>query len=455
MKSVALSSGAPPSAIGILRISGEHCHNIADIFLKYNKSNFEYGKIFLAKFIDPKDQNIIDEPMVFFSKGPRTYTGQDTVEIYVHGGRYIIQKCLELLQAKGVRSAEPGEFTRRAYLSGKLDLSESEGIKQLIDANSEHQWLAAQQLSSGKLKDTIEQLRKELVEAMAWLEARIDFPDEKETSEVELENVEIRVTKVLQRIKSLLDTYNSGKVASQGLNVALIGKPNAGKSTLMNYLLNEDRAIVSSHAGTTRDYLKESCLINGRLINLIDTAGIRNSNCEIEKIGIERSLNIAQSADLVLLLLPSDQDHLPPDPDWLTFYNKLDEKITIPILTKSDLGIPKWWNEICHPEKTEVSIHKEQSSYNNKICQLLTRKVDTLTFPIKNDLFISSSRHKACLEKALSYLDSFYTKQQEGAFEEMLAFELRLAAQALDQIIGRIENDDILDVVFSSFCVGK
>ena len=452
---VALASGTPPSAIGIIRITGENCHQLLRPLIKIKTSRISYGKLYLAKFIEPLNGEIIDEPMVCFFKSPHSYTGQDSIEIFVHGGRYIIQRCLKLIYATGIRHAKPGEFTKRAYLFGKLDLTEAEGIRALIDATSHLQWKAAKQLSSGNLRKHIDTLRLQILESMAWLEAKIDFPDEKETSEVEFEKVDEKVVRLQQTISKLIETYNSGKVASNGLSVALVGKPNAGKSTLLNCILNEDRAIVSSQAGTTRDYLKESCLIDGRLINLIDTAGIRSGGCRIEKMGIERSMELAKSADLRLLLLPSDDETEQEFKEWQELFNDMNPDSTIPVLTKADLARPVWWKKINHPHKLEISITGSKQLNVELLLELLKNKVDNYSENLSNDAFISSARHKASLALSLKHLAEYTKGRTLGSYEEMLAFELRLAAQSLGEIIGKVENEDVLDVVFSSFCVGK
>ncbi|MFK7826011.1 MAG: tRNA uridine-5-carboxymethylaminomethyl(34) synthesis GTPase MnmE [Oligoflexales bacterium] len=454
---VALSSGTAPCAIAILRMSGKNCHELILPCLKFAKQNWQMktGRLSLCKLSSPLEKNkVLDEPMVVFFKGPYSYTGQDSAELHLHGGPYVIQQAMELLLKQGFRPAEPGEFTRRAYLAGKLDLSQAEGIRELIHANSEHQWLAARQLAGGQLRKEIESLRSKLMESMAWLEARIDFPDEKETSAVEMQQVDVRVAAVTNSIESLRSSYDSGRVATSGLKVALFGRPNAGKSTLMNKLLGTSRALVTSIAGTTRDYLEEPCLINGRLIRLIDTAGIRDSDCEIEQLGIERSFELAKSADVVLFMMAADDDGsvLKEYKTWVA--NDIIPR-TIAILSKEDLGRPSWWQNVTDP-KIATSFAEGASNGLKDLQNCLASQVDSYVKPLEEEQsFISNARHKSSLDKAHACLERYHKGRREGAYEEMLAFELLDLTKLLGGIIGKVDSDDILGLVFGSFCVGK
>ena len=454
---VAVSSGTAPCAIAILRISGKNCHELILPCLKFVKKNWqmEYGKLSLCRLSPPHEQKtILDEPMVVFFKGPYSYTGQDSAELHLHGGPYIIQQAMELLLQQGFRPAEPGEFTRRAYLAGKMDLSQAEGIRELIHANSEHQWLAARQLAGGQLRRKIESLRSKLMESMAWLEARIDFPDEKETSAVEMQEVDSRIDLVAKAISSLRDSYDSGRVATTGLKVALFGKPNAGKSTLMNKLLGTSRALVTPIAGTTRDYLEEPCLVKGRLIRLVDTAGIRDSDCEIERLGIERSFELAEKADIVLFIMAADDDDSVLE-QYKTWMSKDKIPRTIPVLSKEDLGSPIWWQSVEQP-KIVTSFKDETVSGLETLQDTLASHVDAYVKPLEEEQsFISNVRHKNALDKAHSCLERYYQGRKQGAYEEMLAFELLELSKQLGGIIGKVDSDDILGLVFGSFCVGK
>ncbi len=447
---VALASGQGASAIAILRISGKDCHSLLARCLSKKKPSSPWlmNHQTLSELKDPKTGTVLDEVMVTLFRGPFSYTGQDSAEIFTHGSPYIIQSALKMFYALGFRHADPGEFTRRAYLSGKIDLSEAEGIHGLISSYSHQQWLAARQLYTGKLKTLVDGLSGQLIEAIAWMEASIDFPEEDHTSEIQRQQITDRVRKVYVSLENLLKTYSHGKVATQGLSVALFGEPNVGKSTLMNTLLNSERAIVSDIPGTTRDYLEEPCLINGRLVKLIDTAGVRKHAGVIEKMGIERTFEIAKQSDLVLFLTDSvSENALIKVQTWVKDIQAPNYLI---IHTKSDLvensEVPSDWISIsCHSGLGVQTL-------KNKIQDIS----DNFIKPLQSDHpVITTLRHKNAVECALKSLDSFFSAVSSGAYDEILAFELHQTAKELRSIIGEVSTEDILDKVFSSFCVGK
>lgn len=453
----ALASGSGMAAIAIVRLSGLYCHELLQPLLRFKGSPVCSPKVLrVCSLVDPAScpaGTVIDAPMVVFFQGPQSYTGQDSAELHLHGGPYIVQKTLALLWRSGFRPAEPGEFSRRAYLAGKMDLTEAEGIHSLIAACSEQQWLAARQLASGLLRERIEGLRTLLLEAMAWLEAGIDFPDEGDTAAVDLAAVDAKVALVQKAIEALCSSYDSGRVASQGLSVALFGQPNAGKSTLLNALLGTERALVSPIAGTTRDYLEESCLVKGRLIRLIDTAGVHATDSELEQLGIERSLRLAKEADLVLFLLPADgpSETLTLLRSWLEL---LQPRAYALVLTKADLPTPAWYAAL-GSEHPFVALSCATHTGLQELQGLLAAKVDEHIAPLQEGAFITTARHKQALELASEALERFAVGRRHGAYEEMLAFELQDLAKQLGSIIGQVESDEVLGVVFSSFCVGK
>jgi tRNA modification GTPase len=445
---VAIASGAGAAAIGILRLTGQNCLALLEHCLvpQYGKE-FQPSQMRLCHFIDHHTSEVLDEPMAVFFRGPKSYTGQDSVEIYLHGGPYIIQRCLHFLTQNGFRIADPGEFTQRAFLNGKLDLTAAEGIKELIDATSHQQWIAARQLATGKLRITIDLLRDRLVEALAYLEAQIDFPDEKETADLAIRHVTDRVDQVEIVLKKLRATYQSGRVASRGLKVALFGHPNAGKSTLMNELLGHNRAIVSAQPGTTRDYLEENCHIAGRLICLIDTAGIRAAEGEIEKLGVARSLEIAEDSDIILFLIASSATAA-EKAELERWQGEFSHKQSLTVVTKSDLGLTAWTSD-------HLVISSTTGTGIEELKSLLSGKVDSYVKPLSEEPFITSTRHLTAIDTALNSIKKFRAALNSGAYEEMLAFELQEATKALSSIVGTVDQEDILDRIFSEFCIGK
>lgn len=447
----ALSTAQGPAALAVIRISGKDCvEAVKSIISPSSKLTENPRKLILCKLLDPGTDDVIDQPLATFLPGPHSFTGEDTLEISLHGGPYIVQKALSALYKMGCRPAEPGEFTRRAYLNGKMDLTTAEGVRYLVEAQSEQQWIAGQQLTQGRLASDVEALRLSLIRAMAFLEARIDFPDEGETSDVELQQVHELVKNVTQRIRQLLDTYDSGRIAADGLRVALVGPPNAGKSTLFNHLLGMDRALVTDIAGTTRDYLEESCRIDGRMLRLIDTAGLRETADRVEQLGIARAQEILRNVDVVLLLSAADQSEDQANEAYLEATKTLSPKTKIfRVLTKGDLGRPKW------VEDTFISVSTNSDLGIRQLTEALGHIIDHHILPLKESTFVTSARHVHALEQAEQQCQAFFTAYEQGAFDEMLAFELQRGAKALANLIGHIDHEDVLDRIFSEFCVGK
>ncbi|MCX6108718.1 MAG: tRNA uridine-5-carboxymethylaminomethyl(34) synthesis GTPase MnmE [Proteobacteria bacterium] len=446
----ALASGQGAGAIALIRLSGSGVHELLRRCLP-TEALWPDRMLRKCPLTDPATGSVVDDAMVVFFTGPRSYTGEDSAEIHCHGGAYIIQSVLALLYRLGCRPAEPGEFTRRAFLHGKLDLTAAEGIRELIDAQSHQQWVAARHLASGQLKLAIDSLRQTLVGALAFLEAQIDFPDEGDTAHLHLGMVRQRALAVQTEIERLAASYKSGRVASQGLMVALFGAPNAGKSTLMNSLLGRQRAIVTEHAGTTRDYLEERCLVHGRLLRLVDMAGIRAPGTSIdpvEALGIEAARRLAGEADLVLFLAPADSD-VDPSPQIAAWRAELQPRAYLQIATKADLHQPSWsgpW----------LSLSCRSGEGLDALRQALADQVDTYVGGLNQEqAFVTSARHQAALQDALAALTRFFAADAAGAYEELLAFELQEAAKALVAIVGQVGNEDVLDRIFSEFCVGK
>lgn len=446
----ALSSGRNEAAVSIIRISGNKCHELKSTLFDLKSDSLKYWKLHRCNIVDrqPDDVQIVDDILVAFFKGPKSFTGQDSIEIYCHGGPYIISRILTLLNKNGVRLALPGEFTKRGFLNGKFDLTEAEGIKELIHAASHHQWLAASKLASGSLKDSIDKLRTELIGAMAYLEARIDFPDEKETDDVTLDEVYSRVLEVQKRLLRLKDSYESGRVAKDGLKVVILGAPNQGKSTLLNYLIQKNRAIVSETPGTTRDYIEESCLIRGRMIRIFDTAGIRTTDDDIERTGVELSKDLYHQADLVLLLHATDtSEEQIHEMDRLI--SQWPDKNIVKIRTKSDLGKPSW------PCDDFISLSCKTKEGIDGLYSKIASIVDDTVADIYQSEFICNERHKLSVDNALEGIEKFLVGHEDGLFDECLAFELLQVARSLEAIVGVTDNEDILDKVFGDFCIGK
>jgi len=446
----AVSTASGAAAVAIIRLTGTGCHELLGKVVRYRKSiQPPARRLVLASIIDPDTDVVIDEPLVVLFSDPASFTGQDAAEIHCHGGPWIVNRTMAILRAAGFRNAEPGEFTRRAFLREKLDLTTAEGIRELVNAESHQEWLAARQLATGRLRELIDELRNDLIAAMAWLEARIDFPDEGDTAGVEIREVRTRVERVEATLKKLAATRDSGRVAAKGLLVALYGLPNAGKSTLMNALLGTDRAIVSPHAGTTRDWIEERCLINGRLIRLVDMAGVRDSVDAVEKIGIDRAREFARDADVVIDLQAVDGDPVQQKStsEWLTANRQ--NRSVVRCQTKIDMAQGEW------ETPGEIAISCTTGKGLDQLRDKLAGMVDVHVATVREEICLSSPRHVAAIESAIASLGRFHAAADRAAYEEMLAFELLEAARSLESIVGVVASDEVLGKIFSDFCIGK
>lgn len=444
----ALATSQGRSAIAIIRLSGDGTWQLLAKSIKGCLS-IKPRMSTLRKFRDPDSGVIIDELLLVLFEAKSSFSGQESAELYCHGGPFIVQRLLETLYRSGFRAADPGEFTRRAYLNGRIDLTTAEGIKELVNADSEHQWKAAKTLAEGHLHRRVEELRRLLVEAMAYLEACIDFPDEGETANLSIrKDVVARVERARAAIEKLSASYTDGKIASEGLLVALIGEPNSGKSTLLNTVLGRARAIVTDIPGTTRDFIEEKVLIKGRLIRLVDTAGIRESHDQVEKLGIKSSREFIEQADLVLLLVPADAGPRQKAEAFSWIAGVGSEKV-LTVRTKSDLAK----SVSISPSEHLISCHTGQGI--DALTEALTARVDRSAATIEADVFVTTARHKFALDQALGALRKFDEELQRGNFEECLAFELQQGAKSLRSLVGEIGSEDLLDKIFSDFCIGK
>lgn len=445
----ALATCQGRSAIAVIRLSGNGTWSLLKAAIT-RLDALSPRTTTVRRFRDPSNNEVIDELLMVLFTASASFSGQESAELYCHGGPFIVQKLLLTLHKMGFRAADPGEFTRRAYLNGRIDLTAAEGIRELVNAESEQQWKAAKFLADGRLHKKSESLRLLLVEAMAYLEACIDFPDEGETANLSIrKDVVSRVDRVREALEKMLATYQDGRIAAQGLLVSLIGEPNAGKSTLLNTLLGQARAIVTATPGTTRDFIEEKTLIKGRLIRLVDTAGIRESPDEVERIGIGHAKKFILSSDIILLLIPkcATPVQIAEAKSWVLDIPS--EKVVL-VETKSDLS-----HEMSSTSRADLSISCLTGAGLETLLQTLVARVDQSTQTIENEVFVTTARHQAALEAALLGIGKFGEEVARGNYEECLAFELQLAAKALRSLVGEIGSDDLLDKVFADFCIGK
>lgn len=433
-------------AISVIRVSGENSFRTVDsIFKGKTKISFAASHtIHYGKIIDEKGV-VIDDVLVSVFRGPNSYTGEDSVEISTHGNSIITKRILELLLSKNVRSAEPGEFTKRAFLNGKIDLSQAEAVLDLIKSRTDSALRGARNQLDGLLSQKVHVLRQSLLNASSLIELELDFSEEGYEFMPKGEIIE-KIDKVLKEIEYLLDSYRFGKVLRDGINLAIIGEPNVGKSSLLNYILKEARAIVSDIPGTTRDIIREEISIDGVLFKIFDTAGIRKSEDIIEIEGVKRSLEAVKNADVILWLTDVNNNYSE------TIKNELNKftnpKKIIKVVNKIDLGQN---NDI----EADVYISSKTGEGISTLFDEMKKHAVGEGVYTEKSTVINNVRHYNALKRTVDYLDSAKKSINQEMSGEFIAVDLRNAIDSLSEIIGIVTTDDILNNIFDKFCIGK
>ncbi|UFS72180.1 tRNA uridine-5-carboxymethylaminomethyl(34) synthesis GTPase MnmE [Geomonas sp. RF6] len=447
----AISTPVGEGGIGIVRISGDLATRIAGNIFK-GKSNgglkshrFSYGTVF-----DPATGDSIDEAMLVYMKGPNSYTREDVLEIQCHGGSLIVQRVLDLVVTQGARLAEPGEFTKRAFLNGRIDLVQAEAIMDVISSRTEASLTLARHQVEGLLSQRIAVIKDAILYALAFVEALIDFPEE--DIDIALDSdVMARIAPALLELETLISGFDEGRVIRDGVSVVIVGKPNVGKSSLLNTLLKEKRAIVTSVPGTTRDVIEEVINIEGLPVRLLDTAGIRDSEDQVEQEGVRLTLDRIPKADLVVFVIDgalpfAEEDH--------AILEAIGGKPYIVVRNKSDLGvseeIPAALLDRCVSLSTHtgVGVPELRHAIHNEF--LSGSATDSREY-----VAVSRARHRDALLKSLSALRRFEKNLQAGVNLELLPIDLREAIDAVGEVTGETTADDVLDRIFSTFCIGK
>lgn len=452
---VAISTAMGNGGIGIVRMSGEKSFEILDkIFRPKNNDGFIKGyQIKYGNIIDPKNEEIVDEVLVSYFVAPKSYTTENMCEINTHGGMVVEKRILELCLENGAEIAGPGEFTKRAFLNGRIDLSQAEAIIDLINSKTVREAKESINQLEGHLSNKIENIRQKMLNLMIAIDVNIDYPEYDEEEVTKNRSLgELRI--ISEELIKLENSFNSGKILRDGVKTVILGKTNAGKSSLLNRILKEDRAIVSNIEGTTRDTIEEFVDVEGIPLKLIDTAGIRNSSNEIEQIGIQKSKKLADSADLIIAIFDITKNLTEDDQELLEI---IKDKECIILLNKIDV-----LSENIELEKCLKSINKNilkiSAMEDIGIQQLFDKIVEIYSFnndSLSNDVLISNERHKNLIQKARIEIDEAINVAENDMYIDIISIYITNAMNYLAEITGNNVTDDVINEIFKKFCLGK
>ena len=451
----AIATASGNSGIGIIRVSGDEAIEFVDkIFKSVNSDkkldNVKSHTINYGHIVD--NDKVIDEVLVSVMNGPHSYTGEDVVEINCHGGMIVIRKILEIVLKKGARTAEPGEFTKRAFLNGRMDLSQAEAVMDVINAKNEFALSSSIEQLNGRVSEKIKSLREKIIYNIAFIESALDDPEH-----ISIDGYSDKLSKILEEINGelsrLINNFDNGRIVKEGVKTVILGKPNAGKSSLLNLLLGEERAIVTDIEGTTRDTLEESINLNGVFLNLIDTAGIRDSEDVVEQIGVNKAKELAEKSDLVIFVADASKELDENDKEII---NLIKDKQAIVLLNKSDLGT------IINEKNVSEFDNKPVITFSAKTgdgLDELENKIRDLFYEGKvkynDELYITNARQKESLINAKNSIEEVIKSVENDMPEDFYSIDLMDAYTYLGQIIGESVEDDLVNEIFSKFCMGK
>lgn len=451
----AIATGMSNSGIGIIRMSGPEAISIADGIFVSARKNFKlseaathtvhYGNIVY-------EDNIIDEVLIIIMKAPNSYTREDVVEIDCHGGVYVMKKILDILIKSGARTAEPGEFTKRAFLNGRIDLTQAESVIDIINSKNKYALSNSVKLLNGKLSEQITEIRKDLINNIAYIEAALDDPEH-----ISLDNygdkLLITVDNYIDKVDNLIKTVDNGKIFTQGVKTVIIGKPNAGKSSILNILAGYDRAIVTDIAGTTRDTIEEQINLAGITLNLVDTAGIRNTKDIVEEIGVNKAKELAEEADLILYVVDSSTEL---DENDYNILNIIKNRKTVILLNKSDLDTVTDADSISKITDSKViSVSAKDNTGLDELSETIVKLFASGEIDYNDEVYVSGERNKEALEETLESLKLVKKSINEGLPEDFYTIDLMNAYEQLGKITGESVEDDLVNEIFSKFCMGK
>ena len=465
-KTIVGIASAAGGGIGIIRVSGSESMKIVDSIFHPGKFNNEENEALIDKsylqqqkshtihygFIIDGNNEVVDEVMVSVMKAPATYTREDVVEINCHGGNYILQRVMQLLLAKGAFLAEPGEFTKRAFLNGRIDLSQAEAVMKMISSKNEFALQSAVKQLEGSVSKYIQQIREQILYEMGRIESALDDPEHYDLTGYSDELFD-KTEQQIVSLQRLLDRFENGRMKSEGINTVIVGKPNAGKSSLMNILLDEDRAIVTDIAGTTRDALQESVRLGGLMLNLIDTAGIHNTEDTVEKIGVDRAKQYIEQADFILFVVDGSEEWSDEDEQILPL---IAQKKGIILLNKADLKAKV--SELFLKDKLSwdtIAFSNETKQGLQQLEQYITDKFERGDLQFNDQICLTSIRHKNAVMQAVNALHRVEQSIKDGMPEDFFTIDLMEAYQQLGLINGDTATEDLVNKIFEEFCMGK
>lgn len=465
-KTIVGIASAAGGGIGIIRVSGSESMKIVDSIFHPGKFNNEENEALLDKsylqqqkshtihygFIIDGNNEVVDEVMVSVMKAPATYTREDVVEINCHGGNYILQRVMQLLLEKGAFLAEPGEFTKRAFLNGRIDLSQAEAVMKMISSKNEFALQSAVKQLEGSVSKYIQQIREQILYEMGRIESALDDPEHYDLTGYSDELFD-KTEQQIVSLQRLLDRFENGRMKSEGINTVIVGKPNAGKSSLMNILLDEDRAIVTDIAGTTRDALQESVRLGGLMLNLIDTAGIHNTEDTVEKIGVDRAKQYIEQADFILFVVDGSEEWSDEDEQILPL---IAQKKGVILLNKADLKAKV--SELFLKDKLSwdtIAFSNETKQGLQQLEQYITDKFERGDLQFNDQICLTSIRHKNAVMQAVNALHRVEQSIKDGMPEDFFTIDLMEAYQQLGLINGDTATEDLVNKIFEEFCMGK
>lgn len=455
---VAISTAPGTAGIGIIRMSGKDVFDILKkIFKPINEEKIEningytmkYGKIF-----NPETNEIIDEVLVSYFKEPKSYTQENMCEINSHGGTIVVKKILEICLKSGAQMAMPGEFTKRAFLNGRIDLTKAEAVINLINAKSEKETKASINQLEGNLSLEIKRIKKIILSLLADIEASIDYPEYDEAEEVSNSKAITKLNEIQEELEKLSKSFETGKIIKDGIKVAIIGKPNSGKSSLLNAILNEDRAIVTDIEGTTRDTIEEFVSINGIPFKFIDTAGIREADNKVEEIGIEKSKKVAKESDLIIAMFDNSKKLTKEDEEILEF---IKNKNSIIVLNKIDLKEKELEKEekIINSGKDIVKISLLSKCDLSDFYKEINKLFELNKINPENEIIITEMRHKKLIEDAIAHTKNAKQTILENIPIDIISINIKEIVEDLSKITGENVTKDVINEIFSKFCLGK